>query len=263
MACKEFRVSYKFFSLFVLGFAFGTLSVCCTVDKKDSINLYKRATSVEIVEDIAYKSTIRLHYTDKNDNVVSAASGFAIDVNTFMTAGHFCISLAKNDVLGKMKDFKIIYINNNHQHSEVGGVEIATIDEKKDLCTIKKRNHGIVPLYFAKNYQTRVHDYVVMSGAPRGLFPTTSVGRVIYSKFDTDESSLLDGKLVVSAIGTYGNSGGPILNMRGEVIGVVSAKIPDYDGVIFAVHLDTIKKYIDEEGIKLWLPNYINKKELY
>ena len=108
----------------------------------------------------------------------------------------------------------------------------------------------------------RVGEFVVALGAPAGL--TNSVSAGIVSSVDRTRSDLgLDRRGMVGghasnhrAAGMHyiqtdaainqGNSGGPLLNLAGEVIGVNTMKVSGMDGIAFAVPIDEVKRVVGQ-----------------
>jgi serine protease Do len=128
------------------------------------------------------------------------------------------------------------------------GGEIEAIDERKDLCIVSRPNHGVPPPKLARNYEIRTNDRIFIVGGPLGIFPVTSEGRVIRPKTKGFPVVNLNGRLLINAAGTHGNSGGPVFNENGEVIGVVMAKTSPYDHVLFCVTIEDIEEFLRENG---------------
>jgi putative serine protease PepD len=103
----------------------------------------------------------------------------------------------------------------------------------------------LVPLTLADSSKVAVGDGVVAIGNPFGLDGTvtsgivSAVGREISSPDDTP----IAGAIQTDAASNHGNSGGPLLNLRGEVIGITSqiqSEGGGNDGVGFAVPSNTV-----------------------
>ena len=101
------------------------------------------------------------------------------------------------------------------------GILIA-VDEDYDLCIIRREKHGIVPLKLVGDYKNvRIGDRVAIFGSPLAVFPVRTEGSVIIPRKDIPRRERLGGRLVLSAPVASGNSGGPVVNEKGEVIGVL------------------------------------------
>ena len=87
---------------------------------------------------------------------------------------------------------------------------------------------------WAKSLPTVGEDVFIL-GNPKNL--GLSVTRATVSQIKKDEIQL-------NATLNPGNSGGPIINQQGEVVGVVSYMIEDVQGMAFAIHLEAIQRFI-------------------
>ncbi len=138
-----------------------------------------------------------------------------------------------------------------------GNVLKATVvgtDPRSDLAVIKVEAENLKPLELASLANTQVGEDVVAIGyaldLKRGEGPSFSVTRGIVSAknrgIDESATSIL-GAIQTDAAINHGNSGGPLLNLRGQVVGVNTALAPDNtsasgvaSGIGFAVGADTI-----------------------
>lgn len=124
-----------------------------------------------------------------------------------------------------------------------GGVEyysaaVVGIDVVTDIAVIKIEKSGLTPVVFSDSRDVAVGEEVVAIGCPAGLEGTVTDG--IVSGLDrsiTVESVSVPGCIQVDAAINHGNSGGPLVNMWGQVVGIVSAKLEtgEYDGIAFAI----------------------------
>ncbi|KAJ1491632.1 trypsin-like cysteine/serine peptidase domain-containing protein, partial [Baffinella frigidus] len=84
----------------------------------------------------------------------------------------------------------------------------------------------------------RVGEFVVAVGAPADLQDTCTLG--IVSAVQRPSSEL---GLSMRRIG-QGNSGGPLVNINGEVVGMSVLKASNLDGVSFAIPIDTVVEMV-------------------
>lgn len=89
----------------------------------------------------------------------------------------------------------------------------------------------------------RVSDDVFLVGHPRGLEWSLTAGKVsAYRRPDElDEPVAM---IQTDAVVNAGNSGGPLFNARGEVIGVVTMKLLESEGLGFAIHRDVAAAFV-------------------
>ncbi|RTL64210.1 MAG: Do family serine endopeptidase [Hyphomicrobiales bacterium] len=122
-------------------------------------------------------------------------------------------------------------------------------DTKTDLALLKvtpKKPLAQVP--FGASAKLRVGDWVMAIGNPFGLGGSVTVG-IISAKQRDINSGPYDDYLQTDAAINKGNSGGPLFNMEGEVIGVNTAIISPTGGSIgigFAVPSDTVVNVVDQ-----------------
>ena len=126
--------------------------------------------------------------------------------------------------------------------------ELIGSSEMDDLGVIKVRASGLPAATFANSDECYVGQTVYAIGTPAGpdFGWTTTKGIISYKnrevKMYDDEDGTLQKKLrllQMDANVNPGNSGGPLINTKGEVVGVVSMKLSDgYEGIGFAIPSD-------------------------
>ncbi len=110
--------------------------------------------------------------------------------------------------------------------TEPRDAEIVATDPGNDLALIRIKATGLKPAVFAQPGSVRVGDAVVAIGYALDLDggPTVSTGIVSALKRTIiTENGALNGLIQTDAAISSGNSGGPLVNMRGEVVGINTA----------------------------------------
>ena len=126
-------------------------------------------------------------------------------------------------------------------------------DQSTDIAVVHVNapSSKLFPLTLADSSKVSVGDGVVAIGNPFGLDGTvtsgivSAVGREISSPNETP----IEGAIQTDAAINHGNSGGPLIDLRGEVIGITSQIQSDgggNEGVGFAVPSNTVKQIADE-----------------
>ena len=170
--------------------------------------------------------------------VSSLGSGFVID-------GKEGLVVTNNHVIEGADEIVI----NFHDGSKLKVDKVLGKDSKTDLALLKVTPKKPLPeVAFGSSAKMRVGDWVMAIGNPFGLGGSLTVG-VISAKQRDINSGPYDDFLQTDAAINKGNSGGPLFNMDGEVIGVNTAIISPTGGSIgigFAVPSDTAMNVVDQ-----------------
>lgn len=126
---------------------------------------------------------------------------------------------------------------------EIDGVIAA--DAGLDIAVLKLKNKVGSPVRLGDVTKVKKGDNGLTIGSPKGLFNTVSTG-IISNKW-------YDGKINTIQISipiTHGNSGGPLLNEKGEVIGINSSGLEGDGDLNFAISSEHIKRIMEEINAK-------------
>ena len=122
-------------------------------------------------------------------------------------------------------------------------------DASTDLAVIKVDAPASLlhPLTLGDSSQVAVGDGVVAIGSPFGLENTVTSGIVsaLHRQMTSPNNFSIDDSIQTDAAINHGNSGGPLLNSQGQVIGVnaqIESDSGGNDGVGFAVPANTVRK---------------------
>lgn len=173
-----------------------------------------------ISESISSTVIVRTHFIDKG-------SGFFIDDDLVMTAFHVVAGYTSAQI--EKKD------------GTTCAALVKGIDEGQDLAVLRVNCTG-KPLVIAS--YARLGDDVYAIGSPPPLYFAITKG--IYS---ADNSQGSFDYMVANVYANNGSSGGPVLNERGEVVGVVKGKFKEMQWFIAAVKYDDVQRFIDRTGL--------------
>lgn len=141
------------------------------------------------------------------DNSVSLGSGFIIDKEGYI--------ITNNHVIDNAKTINVIMNNNNVYEAKIVGT-----DKKTDISLIKiEANEELKPVIFGDSDNIRLGDWILAIGNPFGLGSSVTAGIISAKSRDIDSGSYNDFIQTDASI-NQGNSGGPMFNMQGEVIGM-------------------------------------------
>jgi len=150
--------------------------------------------------------------------VKSLGSGFIIDNSGYIVTNNHVVVDAHEVVV-------TLHMGDDDNETEVKA-QVVGRDPRTDLALLKIDSEiDLVALKWGDSTKTRVGDWVITIGNPFGLGSTVTSG--IISNIGRDvtigPAQYIEGFLQIDAPVNQGNSGGPALNTRGEVIGVVNA----------------------------------------
>ncbi len=124
--------------------------------------------------------------------------------------------------------------------------KIIGADKSTDVALVKIEGSNLPRLTLGDSNKIRVGEWVIAIGSPFGLENTVTAGIVSAKARDTgDYLPLIQTDVAVNP----GNSGGPLINMRGEVIGINSqiySRSGGYMGISFAVPIDEALRVSDQ-----------------
>jgi serine protease Do len=124
--------------------------------------------------------------------------------------------------------------------------KIVGVDKRTDVAVVKIEGSNLPRLTIGDPNKLRVGEWVIAIGSPFGLDNTVTAGIISAKARDTgDYLPLIQTDVAVNP----GNSGGPLINMRGEVVGVNSqiySRSGGYMGISFAVPIDEAMRVAEQ-----------------
>jgi serine protease Do len=119
-------------------------------------------------------------------------------------------------------------------------------DKRSDVALLKVDARNLPSLRIGDSNRIRVGEWVIAIGSPFNLENTVTAGIISAKARDTGEYlPLIQSDVAVNP----GNSGGPLINMRGEVIGInsqIATLSGAYNGISFAVPIDEVMRVADQ-----------------
>ena len=166
----------------------------------------------------------------------SLGSGFVIDPSG--------IVITNNHVIGDANDVVVIFTDGRKLKAKIIGK-----DPKVDVAVLKvESDKPLKTVKFGDSDKMRVGDGVMAVGNPFGLGETVTAG-IVSARNRNIDSGPYDDFLQTDASINKGNSGGPLFNMQGEVIGINTAILSPSGGSIgigFATPSASVEPVIDQ-----------------
>jgi serine protease Do len=166
----------------------------------------------------------------------SLGSGFIIDASG--------VVVTNNHVIADADEINVIMNDGTKIKADIVG-----IDKKTDLAVLKfKPPRPLTAVKFGDSDKLRLGDWVVAIGNPFSLGGTVTAG-IVSAKNRDISSGPYDSYIQTDAAINRGNSGGPLFNLEGEVIGVNTLIISPSGGSIgigFAVPSKTVAGVVDQ-----------------
>jgi S1-C subfamily serine protease len=204
-------------------------------------NLYERTNPSVVNIEIASR------FHSESDIIDSSGSGFVLDVD-----GHI---ITNAHVVRDAEEILVTFFD-----GAVSEAELVGYDDYSDLAVIKVDPSGLtlVPVLLGDSNALRVGQHVIAIGNPFGLQGSMTQGIVSALGRTLPSAQLLDPNyqgynnpsiIQVDAAVNPGNSGGPLLDIQGNVVGINTAirtESGTFAGIAFAVPVNTIKRIVPQ-----------------
>ena len=205
-----------------------------------SLNLLFKSVENSVVQVTRKIPTLNLQ-NPHTRNATALGSGIVSD-----TKGHI---ITNNHVVGTAKIVDVTFIDGNRYTANVVGTDIYN-----DLAVLKITGNltkPVTPLQLGNSSALEVGDQVIAIGNPFGLDDTMTTGIVSQKGRllpDATSGFSIPDVIQTDALIDPGNSGGPLLNMQGQVIGInTAAVISDkggFSGIGLAISSNTAKRIV-------------------
>ncbi|VVC90035.1 serine protease HTRA2, mitochondrial [Leptidea sinapis] len=242
----------KYFFRSVLSVAAGVIGYVSLNDKvKSAVPLSGRRDQFNFIADVVAVSAPSVVYIEIQDGrrfdiysgkpiPISNGSGFIVkEDGLILTNAHV--------VINKPNAVVNVRLMNGSIHT--GFVE--DYDVKSDLATVRIPVKNLPIMKLGTSADLRPGEWVVAMGSPLALSNTVTAGVISSTQRPSKELGLQGNDMVyiqTDAPITFGNSGGPLVNLDGEAIGINSMKVTS--GISFAIPIDYVKDFLEKRKAK-------------
>ncbi len=198
------------------------------------------AQNVNAVVAISNQATTANIYGQVTETA-SSGSGFIISEDGYVVTNYHVVQ-------GASKLTVMLYDGTEYEAAVVG------YDSANDMAVLKVQAAGLPCVKLGSSADLIVGDQVVAIGNPLGeLTNTLTVGYVSATDRDISTGGALINMIQTDAAINSGNSGGPLFNMKGEVVGITTAKYSGttgsgaaIEGISFAIPIDDVIKKVTD-----------------
>ena len=190
---------------------------------------------------VLIESTVTASMYGQTTTGISAGSGFILTENGYVVTNYHVVE-------GATAVDVYMYDGSAHAAALVG------YDDTNDVAVLKIEAEGLPAVKIGSSADLIVGDQVAAIGNPLGeLTSTLTVGYVSAKERDVTTDGTVINMLQTDCAINSGNSGGPLFNMNGEVVGITTAKYSGssssgatIEGIGFAIPIDDVMEGIGE-----------------
>jgi putative serine protease PepD len=184
-------------------------------------------------------SVVLLTELDASGKEVGSGTGFFVTADGRIVTNHHVIEGA-SAMTATLVDGRVVPVTG-----------VITFDAAKDIAVVQAQAGTYPPLTLADSRSLRVGDDVVVVGSPLGLSAALSIGIVSALRDEglkdpnREEPTIGAWSLQHTAAISPGSSGSPIMNRRGEVVGIVVGRMNGGEGVNFGIRVEVARQLVD------------------
>lgn len=208
-----------------------------TINTSDDINVVTAVAS-KSVSTVVGITTLQGGNSFFNSPVEGLGSGVVVDSNGYILTNSHVVGD------GNVNRINVLFENGNQLPGQ-----LLWNDSLLDLAVVKVDSSGLDVAELGNSDLLQVGELAVAIGNPLGLeFQRTVTSGVIsglHRSIRISPSAVMEDLIQTDASINNGNSGGPLLNSQGQVIGINTAKVQGGEGLGFAIPINVVKPIIE------------------
>ena len=202
-----------------------------------SIDAVVHVKNTSIVED-SDSWALQFFYGDDSKKKVGTGSGVIISPDGYIITNYHVIENSSE---------VIVTTNNNKEYK----ARIIGFDELNDIAVLKiDSDSSLDYVFFGDSDSTLIGEWVLAVGNPYNLNSTVTAGIISSKSRDLNEYDQKNQSFIqTDAAVNFGNSGGALVNIKGELIGIntlIQSMTGGYVGYSFAVPSNTVRKIFED-----------------
>lgn len=182
------------------------------------------------------------------DTATTQGSGIIISEDGYILTNNHIVDSESSSSFSAISDANkvVVYLYNDTTPYEA---KIIGTDSQTDLAVIKIEKTGLSPVEIGNSDEVKVGEFAMAIGNPLGMKSSVTSGIISAVDRSVDEASDADYTLIqTDAAINAGNSGGALVNSKGQVIGVNTLKFAGngIEGMGFAIPINATKPITEE-----------------
>ena len=208
-----------------------------TFAAKKSINAVVHVKNTSIVNE-SDSWALQFFYGDESRKRVGTGSGVIISPDGYIITNHHVIENSSE---------VIVTTNDNKEYEAI----IVGSDEVTDVAVLKiDSNEKFEYILFGDSENSQIGEWVLAVGNPYNLNSTVTAGIISSKSRDLNEYDQINQSFIqTDAAVNVGNSGGALVNINGELIGIntaIQSMTGGFDGYSFAIPSDIVRKIFED-----------------
>jgi len=188
-----------------------------------------------------------INYMGRTQTSNGSGSGIIISSDGYILTNNHVINTADSSSFYQVSDATKIMVSLYNDDTEYPATVVGT-DSKTDLAVLKIDKTNLVAAELGDSASVQIGEFVLAVGNPYGLERSVTAGIVSALKREMNVENTTYHVLQADCAINSGNSGGALVNSKGQVIGITTLKLAGegIEGVSFAIPInDTVKIYTE------------------